>query len=101
MANLPNYLPPHLKADFQELESKKQGAFIYEFDRKRKSRSATFLLSIIGLHYAYLGRWGLFVVYLLTLGGVGIWWLIAIFLSVSDCRDKNRDIALEVMKSIK
>lgn len=101
MANLPNYLPPHLKADYEELDAKNKNAFIYEFDRKRKSRSATLLLSIIGLHYAYLGRWGLFVVYLLTLGGVGIWWLIAIFLSVSDCRDKNRDIALEVMKSIK
>lgn len=101
MANLPNYLPPHVKADFQELDPKKQEAFIYEFDRKRKSRSATFILSILGLHYAYLGRWGLFVVYLLTLGGVGVWWLIAIFLSLSDCKDKNRDIALEIMRSIK
>jgi TM2 domain-containing membrane protein YozV len=101
MNPIPNYLPPHLKADFQDLEPKKQEAFIYEFERKRKSRLATFLLSIIGLHYAYLGRWGLFVIYLLTLGGIGIWWFVAIFLSIYDCRDKNRDIALEVMKSIK
>lgn len=33
----------------------------------------------LGAHYAYLGKWGLQILYWLTLGGLGIWAIIDLF----------------------
>ena len=35
---------------------------------------------ILGAHYAYLGKWGLQFLFWITLGGLGIWALIDLFL---------------------
>jgi hypothetical protein len=34
---------------------------------------------IIGCHYAYLGKWGIQILFWVTLGGLGIWALIDLF----------------------
>jgi len=40
---------------------------------------AYFLWFFFGLHYAYLGKWGIQILYWLTMGGFGIWALIDLF----------------------
>lgn len=40
---------------------------------------AYILLFFAGAHYAYLNKWGTQIVFWLTFGGFGIWWLIDVF----------------------
>ena len=46
-----------------------------------KSVGTAYLLYFLlfGTHYLYLGKWGLQILYWLTLGGLGIWAFIDIF----------------------
>jgi len=48
---------------------------------KVKSVGTAYLLYFLlfGTHYAYLGKWGLQILYWITLGGLGIWALIDLF----------------------
>lgn len=46
-----------------------------------KSVGTAYLLYFLlfGTHYAYLGKWGLQILFWITLGGLGIWALIDLF----------------------
>ncbi len=47
---------------------------------KVKSTGTAYLLwFFLGAHYAYLGKWGIQILYWITLGGLGIWALIDLF----------------------
>ena len=48
---------------------------------KMKSTGTAYLLYFLlfSTHYAYLGKWGLQLLYWFTLGGVGVWMLIDLF----------------------
>ncbi|WP_147677303.1 TM2 domain-containing protein [Algibacter pacificus] len=48
---------------------------------KIKSTGVAYLLYFLlfGTHYAYLGKWGLQILFWITLGGLGIWALIDLF----------------------
>ena len=47
---------------------------------KIKSTGTAYLLwFFLGFHYGYLGKWGLQLLYWVTLGGFGIWALIDLF----------------------
>ena len=45
----------------------------------KSSGTAYLLWFFFGLHYAYLGKWGLQILYWITLGGIGIWAVIDLF----------------------
>ncbi|MCX2743115.1 TM2 domain-containing protein [Mangrovivirga sp. M17] len=51
---------------------------------------------ILGCHYAYLGRWGVQILYWLTFGGLGIWAIIDIFLIPSKVERHNREIYMRI-----
>ncbi len=40
---------------------------------------AYILFFLVGGHYAYLNKWGYQILFWITLGGIGIWWLIDLF----------------------
>lgn len=40
---------------------------------------AYILFFFVGGHYAYLNRWGTQIIFWITFGGLGIWWLIDLF----------------------
>jgi len=47
---------------------------------KVKSTGTAYLLwFFLGAHYAYLGKWGIQILYWITFGGIGIWVLIDLF----------------------
>lgn len=43
---------------------------------KEKSMGTAWVMWFLGLHFAYLGKWKLQVIYWLTLYGVLVWWVI-------------------------
>lgn len=50
----------------------------------------------LGCHYAYLGKWGFQILYWLTLGGLGIWAFIDLFLIPSKVNGHNFIIASQI-----
>lgn len=53
----------------------------YELQSKIKSTGTAILFwFLLGAHFAYLGKWGLQILFWVTLGGIGIWFLIELFL---------------------
>lgn len=83
------------------MDESTQLAFAEEFTRKKKSPAlARWVLLPFGMHYAYTGRVLLTLVYLITFGGFGIWWLIDLFRVRGMVREYNRSIAIRVLSDI-
>lgn len=64
---------------------------------KMKSTGTAYLCwFFLGCHYAYLGKWGLQILYWLTLGGLGIWALVDLFLIPSKVAKHNLIISEQI-----
>jgi TM2 domain-containing membrane protein YozV len=59
---------------------------------KLKSTGTGYLCWFFGMHYAYLGKWGLLVLYWVTLGGIFIWVFIDMFRISGLVQDYNLEI---------
>jgi len=62
----------------------------------KSTGSAYLFWFILGAHYAYLGRWGVQLIFWLTLGGLGIWGLVDLFRMGSLVADANYPIYAEI-----
>jgi hypothetical protein len=74
-----NDLPAMVRNEVVKLSAKKQEEFVEEYRRKAKSTGVGYLLWFVGFHHAYVGNWGLLILYWLTLGGLCVWWIIDLF----------------------
>jgi hypothetical protein len=64
---------------------------------KIKSTGVAYLLwFLIGFHFAYLNKWLLQILYWLTLGGLGIWVLIELFLIPGRVEGYNAEIYAQI-----
>lgn len=64
---------------------------------KVKSTGTAYLFwFLLGAHYAYLGKWGIQILYWLTLGGLGIWALIDLFTMSGKVNKYNADIFQQI-----
>lgn len=62
-------------------------------ESKIKSTNTAYLFwFILGSHYAYFGKWGLQILFWLTLGGLGIWALVDFFTMAKKVDKVNRPI---------
>ena len=65
----------------------------YQLQGKIKSTGVAFLFwFLIGAHFAYLEKWGLQILFWLTIGGLGIWWLIELVLIPGRVSSYNANI---------
>ena len=95
-------LPAVVKNELVKLPIERQQEFSEEFGRKSKKTAVAYLFWLFfGLHYAYLGRWGMQILFWLTAGGFLIWWLIDAIRIPGVVADYNRDMANDVMRNIK
>lgn len=51
----------------------------YAITQLKKEGTAFLFWFFLGAHYAYLNKWGVQMLYWITLGGFGIWMLIDLF----------------------
>lgn len=106
-ASVVDNLPAMVRNELAQLSAQKQEEFLEEYRRKAKSTGAAYafwliqLLFVGGLHYAYLRKWGLFVIFFLTFGAFLIWWLIDAFRIPGLVRDYNKDVAVDVMRALR
>lgn len=64
---------------------------------KMKSTGTAYLCwFFLGVHYAYLGKWGLQFLYWLTIGGLGVWMLIDLFHIPTKVSNHNRIISSQI-----
>ncbi len=95
-------LPAMVKDELSKMSANKQEQFVEEFKRKKKSLGVAYLLMfIIGGHYAYLGKIGMTILFLLTGGGLLVWFFIDLFRLPGMVKNHNKDMAMEVMRNLK
>jgi hypothetical protein len=94
-------ISPAIVAEADALEPSARALFDAEIGRRAKSTGWGFLLALFGLHYAYLGRWGLLVAYWATMGGIGLWWFADLFRVAWLVRDANTDVAVAVLRDVR
>jgi len=64
-----------------------------------KSKGLAYLLwFFFGLHYAYLGKWGIQFLFWITVGGLGVWWFIDLFTLGGKVESYNNRKGLEQVK---
>ncbi len=89
----------------QELTSHELQLLASEMDKRKKSTVTTWVLwyffGILGGHRYYLGRIGSGIGMTLTLGGLGIWAFIDIFLNMGMIKKKNADIENLIIAELK
>jgi hypothetical protein len=69
----------------------------YELQAKLKSKGTAYLMWFFLLaHFAYLGRWGMQILFWFTLGGLGVWALIELFLISGRVQDHNARIYQQI-----
>ena len=91
-----------VKNELAKLSAEKQNDFLHEFNRKAKSTGVGYIFWLLfGLHYAYLGKWGMQILFWLTGGGLLIWWFVDLFRVGGLIRDRNQDVAVDAMRNLK
>ncbi|PEJ60283.1 hypothetical protein CN692_03040 [Bacillus sp. AFS002410] len=89
----------------QDLSSEDLQLLSSEMTKKKKSSGATWILWLflgsMGGHRFYLGKTGSAVAMLLTLGGLGIWTLIDLFLINGMIKNTNEKIENEIISEIR
>ena len=64
---------------------------------KLKSTATAYICWLFGgFHYAYLGKWGMQILFWCTIGGLGIWALIDLFLIPSKVSSHNLVIMSQI-----
>lgn len=89
----------------QDLSTQELQLLASEMDSRKKSTATTWILWFffggLGGHRYYLGKIGSGVAMTLTLGGLGIWTIIDIFLMNGMISKKNSEIESEVISEVK
>ncbi len=90
-----------LQALIETLPSNIKREYIREYKRMKKEDTLTYFFHFFGFSYAYLGKWFKQFLFLITGGGVGIWWVIN-FLRIPMLVEKQNDmLALNLFSYIK
>jgi len=86
------------------MEPVHQAAFLAEWNQKRKSTVVAYVFwilgSVLGLHYLYFRKPLLFFLYLFTLGGLGLWWIVDCFRIPGLVRKQNQSTALDALRNV-
>ncbi len=95
-------LPAMVRSSLANLPPQRQEEFIEEYRRQAKSIAGAYVLwFFLGWHYPYLRRWGLWVLYVLTVGGFLLWAFIDLFRIPMLVKDYNKNVAVDVMRNLK
>lgn len=97
-------LPFAVASQLSEMPEKVQREFMREFSRRSKSVAIGYVMHVtLGLfspHYLYLGKYLTQLLYWITLGGFGIWWLVDLVRMPSLTQSINDKIADECLRDV-
>lgn len=91
-----------VKSALSKMSTEEQMMFQEQYERKSKGSGLMIFLAIFfPIQLLLLGKIGIGIAFWLTCGGLGIWWLIEIFLAPKRVREYNEDIATKILTDIK
>ena len=93
-------LPPTVQHTVSQMDAMSQNAFFNEYQKKRKKLAVAYMLWLIGFHYIYLRKVGLFFAYWITGAGIGIWAIVDLFRMPSIVRSANEQSAREALQTL-
>ena len=95
-------LPPRVRTDLAAFSSKQQQTFVDLYKKRERNKTIMIILSIFfPIQMFFLGKVGLGIIFWLTLGGLGIWWFVEIFLTAGRTDSYNSNMAEEILADIK
>lgn len=97
----PEDLPPVAAAAYQQLNDKQKLAFNAHYNSRKRSMALMVALAILlPIQLFLLGRVLLGILFLITGGGFGIWYVIEWFLTPGRVRDYNTRVAHEALAAV-
>lgn len=97
----PNDLPPIAFAAFQSLDTDQQAAFASRYSGAKRSMPLMMALAILfPIQLLFLGKVLLGLLFLVTGGGFGVWYIVEWFLTPGRVRDYNSRVANEILTSM-
>lgn len=98
----PNDMPPAAVPAFEELTEEQKAAFVGQYSTRKRSMPLMVALSILfPIQLFFLGKVILGIIFVLTGGGFGVWYVIEWFLTPGRVRDYNAKVASEVLAGVK
>ena len=99
-------LPAMVRSELTQLSPQRQDEFLERYRARRKSRGWVWLLWLLGWHFAYLGEWGLQILYLVSFFFFFfffgfVWWIVEAFKVNERLRQWNADRAVEALRDLK
>ncbi|MCS7018775.1 MAG: DUF4178 domain-containing protein [Cytophagales bacterium] len=99
--HIQQYLPFAVNAQVAALPEDLQQEFLKLYNRRAKNILVPYFLHFFfPAHYLYLDKFFLQVIFWLTFGGLGFWWVIDIFRIPSLVKARNAEIADEILRHI-
>lgn len=104
---LTKFLPIMVKHELQKLPEHKQHAFMEEYKRGYRTNLVAYILwCVLGLHYAYFGKWGYQIAFwisgIVTVGIVAVvWMIIDLFRIPHMVLDYNKDLSIKILRDMK
>jgi hypothetical protein len=94
----PTDLPPAAAEAFQELTDEQKAAFVASYQGRRRSMPLMMAFAILlPIQLFLLGKILLGVLFLLTGGGFGVWYVVEWFLTPKRVREYNTKVATETL----
>jgi hypothetical protein len=94
----PHDLPPEAFAGFDALGEEKKAAFVSRYKAARRSMAVMMALAIIfPIQLLLLGKVLLGILFLITGGGFGIWYVVEWFLTPGRVREYNAKAANDIL----
>lgn len=62
------------------------------YNENKKSVQFALLLAVFGLKHVYFGEWIKFILFILTGGGFGIWYIFTLFTAMKDAKTCNKEL---------
>jgi TM2 domain-containing membrane protein YozV len=91
-----------VRTHLEELPQNKIDAFAADFERQAKKVPIGYILLLLfGAHYAYVGKWGMFVLFWLSGAGCGIWFFVDLFRMSGIIQDYNSELAYKILRDLK
>lgn len=86
-------IDPLLLSQITNLPHEDQVKFLAEYHSKKKTVMLGYVCwFFLGVHYGYVGKWGMQIAYWLTLGGLGMWAIIDLFRIPGIINTYNREM---------
>lgn len=97
----PTDLPPGAYRPFEDLDDANKAAFVTRYDSSKRSMAVMMALAILfPIQLFFLGKVLLGLLFLLTGGGFGVWYVVEWFLTPGRVREYNTKLANDILTSM-